>query len=434
MKKKYFILLLISAFNVYSQWVNQPVIPDPPALFSCYAYNSLTAWACGDSGVVLYTSNGGINWLYRGSSQFSTNRVFSIHAIGPQTALCVVNGPGRGQIFKTTNAGTGWVQKYIRDGVFLNDIEFMNNLTGFVYGNPINNFWFILKTTDGGETYDSTSINRPMPFSPGDVGFPNDHVVINNAGQPHIWFGSSNLWVFFSTNGGVTWNSSQTPGNPFILCLTFLNIQTGFAGGQNNAFITNNGALNWLPLPPLPGTGPFMSFANIAGFVWYSRGPCIFYSTNTGQLFTQQHCSPNGSTYNHMSFTLLEGDNSMSVITGWGVTGDGVISKYTDVTGIVKIGTNIPQEFRLEQNYPNPFNPSTKIRFNLPTNVKSETSNVKLIIFNGIGQELMTLINNELQPGIYEADWDASDYPSGVYFYTLIAGDYPQTKKMVLVK
>jgi len=430
MKKTYFILFSVLTLNINSQWVNQSVIPDPPALFSTYAYNSLIAWACGDSGKVLYTSNGGTNWIYKDSTVFSQQRVFSIHALSQQIALCVCNISGNGKIFKTTNAGTSWIQKYSRNGVFLNDIEFMNTLTGFVYGNPVGNFWFILKTTDGGETYDSTSISRPIPLTPNDIGFPNDHVVIDNAGQAFIWFGSNTPRVYFSTNSGAVWNNSQTPANPFVFCLTFLNIQTGFAGGQD-AFKSTNGGVIWNPIvPPPPGAGPFMSFANIAGFVWYSRGPCIYYSTNTGASFIMQHCSPTGSIYNHMSFTLAVGDNPMSVITGWGVTGDGVISKYTDITGIEKIGTTIPDEFKLEQNYPNPFNPKSTIKYQI-----AKSSLVTLKVFDILGREAAELVNQKQEAGSYNITFDASGLASGVYFYSLYSdGVKIDSKKMVLIK
>lgn len=88
----------------------------------------------------------------------------------------------------------------------------------------------------------------------------------------------------------------------------------------------------------------------------------------------------------------------------------------------------------LSQNYPNPFNPQTKIKFDVPANVKGQTSNVKLVIYDLLGREVTTLVNEELKPGTYEADWDGSNFSSGVYFYKIISGDFVETKKMVLMK
>jgi hypothetical protein len=97
--------------------------------------------------------------------------------------------------------------------------------------------------------------------------------------------------------------------------------------------------------------------------------------------------------------------------------------------GIEPISNEIPQRFELYQNYPNPFNPVTTLKFQIP---KSDF--VKLAIFDVTGREILILVNEELDPGIYETDWDANNYPSGVYFYSLTSGSFTQTKKMVLIK
>jgi hypothetical protein len=88
----------------------------------------------------------------------------------------------------------------------------------------------------------------------------------------------------------------------------------------------------------------------------------------------------------------------------------------------------------LYQNYPNPFNPSTKIKFNIASNVRSQTANVKLIIYDIIGREIKILVNEQLQPGTYEVTFDGSALPSGVYFYKLETGNYTETEKMLLLK
>ncbi len=86
-------------------------------------------------------------------------------------------------------------------------------------------------------------------------------------------------------------------------------------------------------------------------------------------------------------------------------------------------------EYRLYQNYPNPFNPITNIKFSL-----RKSSDAKIIVFDIVGKEVEVLVNQQFQPGSYEVDWNASNYPSGVYFYRLTAGDFAGTKKMILIK
>lgn len=93
------------------------------------------------------------------------------------------------------------------------------------------------------------------------------------------------------------------------------------------------------------------------------------------------------------------------------------------------ISSNIPDNYSLSQNYPNPFNPSTKIKFEIP-----ENGNVRLIIYDAIGREVSTLVNENMSAGIYEAKWDAKTYASGIYFYKLESNGIVSTKKMLLVK
>jgi hypothetical protein len=99
------------------------------------------------------------------------------------------------------------------------------------------------------------------------------------------------------------------------------------------------------------------------------------------------------------------------------------------VIGISPVSTEIPKQYGLQQNYPNPFNPVTKIKFALPKN-----GNVVVKIYDAIGREVSTLVNEKLNAGVYSVDWDGANYPSGVYFYQLVSGEYTDTRKMVLVK
>ena len=89
----------------------------------------------------------------------------------------------------------------------------------------------------------------------------------------------------------------------------------------------------------------------------------------------------------------------------------------------------LPITYGLNQNYPNPFNPSTKIRYELP-----KESFVTIKIYNVLGQEVATLVSEEMKPGRYEVAWDARGFASGVYFYRLQAKDFVDTKKLILLK
>ena len=90
---------------------------------------------------------------------------------------------------------------------------------------------------------------------------------------------------------------------------------------------------------------------------------------------------------------------------------------------------SVPYKFSLHQNYPNPFNPSTKIRFTIP-----KTGNVKLQVYNTLGEMLENILEDQLQTGAHEIEFNASHLPSGVYFYRIHAGEYMDVKKMILIK
>jgi hypothetical protein len=92
-------------------------------------------------------------------------------------------------------------------------------------------------------------------------------------------------------------------------------------------------------------------------------------------------------------------------------------------------GNAVPKEYALLQNYPNPFNPNTTIKYQVP-----ELNFISLKVYDVLGSEIVTLVNEEKSIGNYEVEFDALKFPSGVYFYKIQAGSFIETKKMVLMK
>ena len=110
--------------------------------------------------------------------------------------------------------------------------------------------------------------------------------------------------------------------------------------------------------------------------------------------------------------------------------GEEITISNANIDKLMVSGQLIPDKYALEQNYPNPFNPSTTIEFSLPENVK----NIKLSIYNILGQKVAELINTSLIAGKYQYQWDAKNYASGMYIYELRTEKFVSIKKMMLLK
>ena len=128
------------------------------------------------------------------------------------------------------------------------------------------------------------------------------------------------------------------------------------------------------------------------------------------------------------------GNKWIGTVNGLAVFNEGGIVSVEEKT---KESNRIPTNYLLNQNYPNPFNPVTIIEYSIPSEVRgqrSEGTNVTLKIYDILGREIATLVNEKQTHGNYEVSWDASNNPSGIYFYRLTSGDFTESRKMMLLK
>lgn len=412
-----FILILISC-KVYPQWIQQNS-GTGLALQDCDFINQNTGWVCGVGGVILKTTDGGNNWIQQTSGV--TKILNGIDAVDENLLWCV------GQwntILKSTNGGVNW--SAMRDGTtgtatFLK-VYFLNPNTGWMLKAN-----YILRTTNGGAAFDSTNTiftflwdiyfkdaltgvlcadgARIMRSTDGGVIWNLVPVPLYQGEQPNFYRLSfiNNLFgwtvgegdnsglgklVYRTTNFGSSWDTIsrvQYPSNEFNYSVFFTNINTGYCGGTSGyTYKTTNGGFNWLQQ-----VVPSNAF----------RGDILFVNDTTG----------------------------------WSVGGGGHIYKTSNGGTYVGISPHsyiTPKEFNLLQNYPNPFNPVTEIKFELPQNTF-----VTLVVYNAIGVEVVRLVNNEYRnAGRYSVSFDGSNLASGIYFYSINAGNFKDVKKMVLIK
>ncbi|MCI0449825.1 MAG: T9SS type A sorting domain-containing protein [Chlorobi bacterium] len=419
---KFLLFCLFSVFTLISSISSQIVWSEQASglttqLTSVSAVDPMNAWACGYSGRVLRTTNGGVNWIsVNGAPILATLNLHNIFAIDANTAL--VAGSGTASfLFRTTNGGVNWSQVFTEDGGFINAVQMANLLVGFMQGDPVGGRWSLWGTIDGGLSWDSTDFYLPQAGS--EAGWNNSFFFEINSG---VWFGTNNTRVYKSISL-VSWTSQATTGQTNSYAIWFNNPILGMTGGTG-LLMTTNGGLSWQnTAAALPGTGNISGITG-QGSMWIvtRQATQIYISTDNGISWNTSYTAPAGS-YRHTIKDRSTGDVFYAVRTNGG------ISRGEIPVGITPVSSEIPESYSLEQNYPNPYNPNTKIKFNIP-----KDDFVKLVVYDELGREIKTPVNENLKAGVYEIYFDAGSLTSGVYFYRVITNDFIETKKMILVK
>ena len=260
------------------------------------------------------------------------------------------------------------------------DIVFKDNNTGWLltkYADDTDHdTGTVMKTTNGGSSWNRTYFrNKLNLYSIHYLG--NDDILIY--GQSHMT-GIQGRFTLKSSDGGQSWDSTYGPSGGNYWEADFINFNTGWAVGTSGIYRTTNG----------------------------------------GASFTQQIGS--GNIYSIIMIDSLK---------GWATADNGIILRTVTggVTGISPIGNNTPESFNLYQNYPNPFNPATNLKFDIP-----KSGNVRISVYDITGKLVTELLNQNLSPGTYETNWNAKGYASGVYFYSMEAEGFKETRKMLLIK
>ncbi len=384
-------------------WVEQQS-PTTLPLKDVRFWNESVGWIAGDQGV-LRTTDGGENWTLVPTSD-DCEAVFFINEM--EGWVCGNDG----MILHSTNGGASWTPQNSGVGEKIRDIWFADEDNGWAGGRD----GLLIHTTDGG-------LNWNPQNSPAQDDIRGFHMLDNQRG----WMVASDGLILYTSNGGTDWETQlSVPGgeeDEFEAVFALDENLVWAAGGQGRIYRTEDGGENWTQQTSgttvalmdiqftdpdhgwVCGAGGFLSKAMNQGTMWHTQTP------------------PSFSTLNSIYF--------VNGTVGYLVTEDGRIFKKPDLIDSVQPRENagIVSAVSLSANYPNPFNPTTTIEFSVP-----ESGPVTLQVFDILGRDVATLVNQTLTAGSYTARFSAQDQPSGAYFYRINSAGQSVTRIMTLMK
>jgi photosystem II stability/assembly factor-like uncharacterized protein len=397
-------------------------------------------WASGMLGVVLRTVDGGATWQTK-ANPGATFDVYEIEALDSLTAWAFGTDDATSlgaKIWKTTNGGTSWTEQYSNVNTFGDGIRFFDSNNGIAIGDPepaTKSKFLVLTTTNGGTTWTQVAGASipPVDSAADEVGVTNGLELTGTIAW-FVTYGNTDPIhprVFKSTDKGLTWTASarimvddsygfsMRDQNNGIMS----NINSGSIARTTNGWATAdsillfNGTYGLRSVDWIPGTNSVVivggpTATGISGV-----------SKDGGVTWTQRDVPAGVGRLRFVQF--------LDPGTGWAVGNGGAILKWTDppLTAVENEGTALPSSYALGQNYPNPFNPTTTIEYSV-----AKAGSVELKVYDLLGRELVTLVQGQHNPGTYAVQFDATHLSSGVYFYTMRAGDFVSTRSLILMK
>ncbi len=452
---------------VSDPWTEMPGVTSSNINFmnNCDRYDTAVTFGVGDNGTIIKSLDQGLTWTVMNSGV--TGKLNSVDFIGSDIDNAVAVG-NSGLMIKTTNGGINWTS--VNTGITknLNSVFSVNSFIMFIAGDN----GTLLRSSDGGTTWQNTS----LPDTTNDL---------NKIDLMGSWFFGQIIGMvgnngrLYRTTNYLFWDSLYTGTNEDLYELKFKNASSGYIAGENGTVrYTTDGGNVWysdLVLSSITTDRINSSLIiNDTTSVGVAGNRIILIHANESllpvelSLFTYSVQNRNvhlnwttSSEVNNSGFDIERSNVNSQNSGDWTkigfINGNGTSSspnnyeftdrnlnsgkynyrlkqidfngnyEYFNLTGEVVIGA--PEKFELSQNYPNPFNPSTKISYELRV-----TNYVLLKVYDVLGNEVKTLVNEKQNAGTYEVSFDASDLPSGAYFYKLETTGFAETKKMLLIK
>jgi hypothetical protein len=376
----------------------------------------------------IYTStNNGINWTTVNNGL--PNIPINVLASSGVNLFAGVGGTGNLNygIYRSVNNGVNWTPGGLLHYKITQIVIDGSNI--YAGGNSELSSETVFHSTDNGNNWTA-------------IGSSFQNITALAVSGSSIFAAYNNDSLYRTTNNGVNWTGVNN-GIPTLYNINALTIIGNhiFAGGIGVYLSTNNGN-NWTSVSTgLPeaensyvtrfATSGTYIFAGL-DYVFQGIPKLIYLSTNYGTTWLNK--SQGLDSISTWIPSMLITNNYIfagtDISSGQGDFGTSVWRRsYSEIIEIKKISTEIPYTFSLFQNYPNPFNPSTNIKYQIPKN-----SFVSLKVFDLLGREVQTLVNEKQSAGIYEATFDGTNLSSGIYFYKIESPDFSKTMKMVLVK
>ncbi len=470
-------------FNLFAQWETDVRLTNDPAISATSLNN---AWCIAADGNIVHvvwyeqrdgnreiyykrSKDGGVNW---GADSRLTNDPAASFLPSVAVSAQVVHvvwfddRDGNQEIYykRSTDGGISW-------GADVADTRLTNNSapSSFpsvsVSGSVVHVVWmddrdggnpeiYYKRSTDGGESWEA---DTRLTNDPAVSEFPS--VSVSGQVVHVVWDdnrdGNFEIYYKRSTDGGVSWsedtrltNYSAHSYSPSVSVsgLAVHVVWYDFRDGNFEIYYkrSTDGGVSW------------SEDTRLTNYSFTSASPSVSVSGQVVHVVWQDGRDDNWEIYYKRSDdggvswgiadTRLTNNSAESQLPSVAVSGsivhvvwmdkrddDWEIYYKRDPTGNPSDRSGITRQFTSTKNYPNPFNPTTKIQFSIPVGTGRDLS-VHLKVFDVLGREVATLVNEQLKPGTYEAEWNASNYAGGIYFYRLVVDDYTETNKMVLIK
>ena len=324
-------------------------------------------------------------------------------------------------IYQSTNSGESW--QSFNKGIlgfasYAKDMEISGDT--LYYGTEGGGVYFLKLDSD---TWQSYNQNLPSNYAwtVNDLTISNTNIILSS--------GASGFY-YLRPKGSSGWveKTIKRPNGAALTTNTFLSVgDTVFSGSRWGVYRSVDNGNSWdsVGVRPLP--------LDVVAFVKDGERIYAGFTRASGNDFFVWYTDDWGDTWNVMDhqfqylYKLYIYDSKI-----WAATNDGLRFNKLIPTSAEPI--DHPSDFKLYQNYPNPFNPITKIRYSIPFVETRHAPSVQLRVYDLLGRVTATLVNKQQQPGNYEVEFNALHLSSGVYFYKLTAGEFVETKKMILMK